>query len=122
MKNLVLLVTVFIMFSCNNNAGNKTTKQTASVKPGGELLFKNNCASCHRPDKDFTGPALKGAKDRWADKNLLYDFVRDPATVISNDKYARALQQKYAGIMTASPQLTNADIDAILDYCNSYTQ
>ncbi len=26
----------------------------------GEALFKANCASCHKADKDFTGPMLKG--------------------------------------------------------------
>jgi cytochrome c2 len=121
MKNLILPLIALFVFSCNST-DKKATVTTTSSKPDGEFLFKNNCASCHKADKDFTGPALKGAKDRWADKSLLYDFVRDPATVISNDKYARALQQKYGSLMTASPQLTNADIDAILDYCNSYTQ
>ena len=33
----------------------------------GEKLFKQNCASCHFPDKDMTGPALKGARQRWID-------------------------------------------------------
>lgn len=27
----------------------------------GEKLFKGHCAACHKPDKDMTGPALKGA-------------------------------------------------------------
>jgi len=120
MKYLLSLFVIVALFSCNN-AGTHTTSQS-TVKPDGEALFKDNCASCHKPATDFTGPALKGAAGRWADKNLLYDFVRDPAAVISNDKYARELQQKYAGMMTASPQLTNADIDAILHYCDTYTQ
>ena len=30
----------------------------------GEALFKANCASCHKPDKQYVGPALKGARER----------------------------------------------------------
>jgi mono/diheme cytochrome c family protein len=32
----------------------------------GKALFKSNCASCHNPTADGTGPALKGAPERWA--------------------------------------------------------
>ncbi len=32
----------------------------------GKSLFKSNCASCHNPKADGTGPALMGAPARWA--------------------------------------------------------
>ena len=35
-----------------------------SFAQDGEALFKAKCASCHKPDKDFTGPKLQGWKDR----------------------------------------------------------
>jgi cytochrome c551/c552 len=38
----------------------------------GEALFKANCAACHKPDKDFTGPALKGWKDRVPPGDWIY--------------------------------------------------
>jgi cytochrome c2 len=31
----------------------------------GRALFKSNCASCHNPTSDGTGPALKGTVERW---------------------------------------------------------
>ena len=31
----------------------------------GKALFKSNCASCHNPTADGTGPALKGVTARW---------------------------------------------------------
>jgi cytochrome c2 len=42
----------------------------------GEALFDNNCASCHFADKDMTGPALKGARERgteYAYEDWIYD-------------------------------------------------
>src|SRR5206468_737387 len=31
----------------------------------GKSLFKSNCASCHNPKADGTGPALQGVTARW---------------------------------------------------------
>lgn len=41
-----------------------------AIAQDGEKLFQQNCASCHKPDKDMTGPALKGARQRWIDNPL----------------------------------------------------
>jgi hypothetical protein len=39
----------------------------------GELLFKNNCRSCHKVDVDFTGPALAHVIDRKG-KDWVYHY------------------------------------------------
>jgi cytochrome c2 len=88
----------------------------------GEALFKANCASCHKPDKDFTGPALKGARDREPSKTWVYDWVRNSASVIEKDAYAKALYAKWNKTqMTAFGSLKNEEIDAILDYADKWT-
>ncbi|MGB0165743.1 MAG: c-type cytochrome, partial [Luteibaculum sp.] len=50
------------------------------AQPNGELLFKGNCASCHRPTEEpLTGPGLKGVQERWAGREeLLYQWVKNP--------------------------------------------
>ena len=50
----LLLLTAFFSFN----------SITTKAQPDGEKLFKINCASCHKPHKKLTGPALKGALDR----------------------------------------------------------
>jgi mono/diheme cytochrome c family protein len=88
----------------------------------GEALFKANCASCHKPDKDFTGPALKGARDREPSKTWVYEWVRNSASVIEKDAYAKALFAKWNKTqMTAFSNLKNEEIDAILDYADKWT-
>ena len=57
----------------------------------GEALFKANCASCHKPDKDFTGPALKGARDREPDKEWAYKWVNNVNAMLETDAYAKKL-------------------------------
>jgi hypothetical protein len=86
----------------------------------GEALFKANCASCHKPDKDFTGPALKGARDREPSKTWVYDWVHNSTLVIEKDAYAKALFGKWKAQMTAFPNLKNEEIDAILDYVDKW--
>ncbi len=84
----------------------------------GEALFKANCASCHKIDKDFTGPALKGWKDRVPPGEWIYKWVHNPAA--QTDAYAIALKDKWKPvIMTNFPTLKNEEIDAIMNYVDN---
>lgn len=120
-KLMVFLVVVLVVFACSQpgekTLNNPTEPSTAAIN--GEQLFKINCSQCHKTNADFTGPALKGARARWKDQNLLYDFVRNSADVIQKDAYAKALFEKYnRSPMMPMPFLKDAQIDAILDYCD----
>lgn len=94
------------------------------AQPNGELLFKGNCASCHRATtEDLTGPGLKGVKARWEGREkLIYEWIRNPQKVLnSGDAYVTKLYAEYksSGIMT--PQaLSDEEIDAVLDYVENY--
>ncbi|MGB4885535.1 MAG: cytochrome c, partial [Ferruginibacter sp.] len=87
----------------------------------GEALFKANCASCHKVDKDFAGPALKGWKDRVPEGNWIYDWIHNPAAMIAKDPFAKELFNKWKPTtMTAFPALKNEEIDAILKYVDDF--
>lgn len=88
----------------------------------GKALFSANCASCHKIDKDLTGPALMGVEDRWPDKAKLYAWIKNnQAFLKTGDAYANALYQKWnKTAMNLFPTLTDADIDAILKYIREY--
>jgi len=90
----------------------------SSFAQDGKALFTSNCASCHAINKKLTGPALAGVEDRWASREKIHDWVHNSAKVIqSGDKYAVDLFNEYNKTsMTAFPQLSAKDIDAILDY------
>ena len=88
----------------------------------GEALFKANCANCHKPDADYTGPALKGSREREPSKDWIYKWVANPAGLIASDPYAKALFEKWKPtVMTAFPQLKKEEVDAIMDYVEKYT-
>jgi len=88
----------------------------------GEALFKANCANCHKPDADYTGPALKGWSTRIPDKDWIYKWVANPAQMIATDPYAKALAEKWKPtVMTAFANLKKEEVDAIMKYVDDYT-
>lgn len=106
----VVFFIVFLSFSASVAAQN------------GEALFKANCASCHKPDKDFTGPALKGWKERQPD-GWIYKWVANPAGMIAAaDPYVKDLYAKWKqnGVMSGFPALKKEEIDAIMKYVDDY--
>lgn len=92
------------------------------AQPDGKALFQANCAACHNPIKDATGPALKGVSARVPSKEWLYKWIKNSASVIgSGDKYANEIYAKWnKTAMTAFPALSNEDIDAIVKYVDEY--
>ncbi len=83
----------------------------------GKSLFNTNCASCHQVHKKSTGPALSGVEDRWSDRKKLHAWVHNPTAFAKSDAYAANLLKEYAPtVMTGFPNMSEKDIDAILDY------
>ena len=96
--------------------------QEGDVKAG-KALFNANCAACHKLDSKSTGPALRGvearlSEDEGLDREWLYKWIKNSSALIkSGDPYAVKTSKAYNGsIMTAFPQLSNAEIDNILAY------
>ncbi|UFH30698.1 c-type cytochrome [Chryseobacterium sp. C-71] len=89
----------------------------------GEKLFKANCTACHALDKQVVGPALKGVVERLKseqglDTEWLHKWIKDnKALRASGDKYANEVFEKYNKTeMQVFPNLTDKDIDDILEY------
>ncbi len=97
------------------------THSFSVAAPDGKALFQSNCASCHNPLKDATGPALKDMDKRVPSKEWLYQWVHNSAALIaSGDKHAVEIYNKWNKIpMTPFPNLSTEEIDAIIDYVNS---
>lgn len=89
----------------------------------GKELFKINCARCHdsRLEKDSTGPALMGVRQRVPAGDWIYNFIWNSDKMISEgDPDAVRLFNRYPGVMDPNPHLSRADIDAILAWIDSY--
>ncbi|WP_299710175.1 cytochrome c3 family protein [uncultured Tenacibaculum sp.] len=83
----------------------------------GRKLFNANCASCHKLDKNMTGPMLGGVESR-RENAWLKKWIRNNAALrASGDADANALYEEWnQANMTAFPQLSDEQIDNILYY------
>lgn len=125
MKKIIFIAIISItFFSCANESENDKTQIESPAKSmltiDGKALFQANCAVCHNSIKDGIGPAMKGALARVPNKQWIYDWVQNPTKMIADgDKYANEIYEKWNKTpMTAFPNLSNEEIDAIMDYCD----
>ncbi len=95
---------------------------SAIAAPDGKAIFNANCASCHNPIKESTGPALKGLRASLPGGDWVYDWVHNSAAMIAKgDAEAVRIYTKYnKTAMTAFPQLTKEEIDAVFAYVDAY--
>ncbi|MEQ1677439.1 MAG: cytochrome C, partial [Chitinophagaceae bacterium] len=64
-------------------------------------------------------PGLLGFTERgpWTNRKNVYEWIRNPAAFMSKNEYTKQLKEMYNGtMMTAFPDMTNDEIDAICDY------
>jgi mono/diheme cytochrome c family protein len=101
-------------------AGNSSYAQDADA--AGRALFQSNCATCHNPIKQITGPPLKGVRERVPNNQLLHDWIHNNQKVLaSGNPYFTALYNQFNKYpMTPFQGLTDAEIDAILKYVEDY--
>jgi len=90
----------------------------------GEGLFKAKCSACHMLGKDATGPNLNGVKLKWeeaGESEMLYRWVQDPAALVESGDSKLALEvEKYSDAAMNAQDVTNEDIDVILEYVDNY--
>lgn len=119
-----ILIIVFAVLSCKQK-GNTVSTDTISEKDSvtitnyitGKKLFASNCAACHAINKRACPQILIGIEDRWKDKALLYDFIRNSQAVIAKDAYAKSMYEEYnKAAMPSFPNLTDKQIEQMLLY------
>ena len=86
----------------------------------GKELFNSLCAACHKLDAKSTGPALRGVAEKH-DREWLYKWVKNSSDMIKSGDAAavKLFNENNKQVMTAFPQLSNADIDNILAYTSA---
>ena len=113
MLNVVrFLPAIFLIFFISFSA----YSQDADIAKG-KSLFYDNCAACHKLNKNLIGPALAGVSEKY-EKDWLYSWIKNSNALIkSGDERAVAIWEEYnKAAMNAFPQLSNEDIDNILAY------
>ncbi len=113
------------------NAADNSQAQVAA----GKLLYNKNCAACHHPTWETTGPPL-AFLNRRRDKTWLMRYIHNPSDMIAGsdvstgdtgsfppDPYALCLYEHYNKTsMTAFPDLSEEDVDNIFRYLDDETK
>ena len=92
-----------------------------SYAQDGEALFNANCKSCHYATSEkLIGPGLQGIEKR-RNRAWLYPWIKNSSAVIkSGDAYAVNIYNEYNKTAMTAQNLSNAEIDAVLDYIKKY--
>jgi hypothetical protein len=85
----------------------------------GNRLFLQNCAPCHHPLKDMTGPALANF-DRHFPMKLFDSFLREPAKTIRKSPYLKAVKKTFGNIAHPAFSFSGADLDSLKDFLIGY--
>lgn len=92
--------------------------QKLSNRTGYELILAN-CASCHNPIRDATGPKLAGVTKRRTEKWLRSWISNSSKMIAEGDTQAVELYNKWGKTtMTAFP-ISDNEMDKIIDYLKS---
>jgi cytochrome c551/c552 len=91
----------------------------------GEKLFKANCASCHNPVKNATGPKMQGVLQKWTDageEELIYKWVQNPSELYNSgkSKMAKAIWDWSPTAMTPQGHLSREEVESIFTYVDNY--
>lgn len=81
----------------------------------GEELFKMNCTACHKTDKKFIGPAIKGIFER-RNPEWIANMIINPEVMVKEDPLAKQLLIEYNGSPMANQGLSQDEVRAILEY------
>ena len=81
----------------------------------GKVVYEAKCTACHKPDKDFIGPAPKGIMTRRTPAWVM-NMIIDPEGMIAKDPIAKQLLIKFNGAPMANQNLTEEEARSVLEY------
>lgn len=81
----------------------------------GAKLYKNKCASCHRPDKKFIGPASAGIMNRRTPEWIMNKML-NPLKMIQEDHLTKELVKEFNYAIMPDQSLEEHEARAVLEY------
>lgn len=80
----------------------------------GKEVFKAKCTACHKIEKRFVGPAIKGVTERRSPEWIM-NMILNPEVMVVENQAAKQLLIEYTAPM-ANQGLTEEDARAILEF------
>ena len=123
LKKLYFCLALTLIFSATSFAQDAAAAPAAATGGDpvvGKELFNSNCAACHKLDAKSTGPALRGVAGKY-EMSWIYKWVHNSSDLIKSGDAAavKVFEENNKAVMTAFPQLSEADIDNIIAYTST---
>jgi len=80
----------------------------------GHGIFKAKCSACHKINKRYIGPALRGVTKKQSPEWIMNMILNPEVMIVKNEK-ARELLKEYSAPM-ANQHLTEDEARAVLEY------
>ena len=87
----------------------------AEMASAGQVVYEAMCTACHKPDKNFIGPAPKGIMERRSPEWIM-NMILNPEEMIQKDPIAKALLMEFNGAPMANQNLTEEQARQVLEY------
>ncbi|MDX1829496.1 MAG: cytochrome c [Lutibacter sp.] len=85
-----------------------------SLAAKGKEVFKAKCTACHKINKRYIGPALKGVTKKQSPEWIM-NMILNPEVMIAKNKTAKELLREFSAPM-ANQHLTKDEARAVLEY------
>jgi len=137
-KIVFFFVMLLLISACNSTEKEKPSNKTEAIDRGigpiktvelgkidpalvkkGEEAFVAKCSACHKINKRFVGPALKGVTERRSPEWIM-NMILNPNQMVKEDPTAKKLLMEYMTQM-ANQNLTKDEARSILEYFRTQT-
>jgi len=81
----------------------------------GKVLFGQKCTACHKIDKQYIGPAIKGIYER-RNPAWVMNIMLNPTEMIKKDPIAIQLLKDYNNVVMYNQNLTFDEARALAEY------
>lgn len=81
----------------------------------GATIFKSKCSVCHKPEKKYIGPALKGIYEKRSPAWVM-NMILNPNEMVQKDPVAKALLIEFNGALMGNQNLTEKEARYLAEY------
>jgi len=122
MKKLLLIITLFCLFSCKSKEDkSETSVDETATKISGQELFEGegNCIACHKTDQKIIGPSLQEIAKIYKDnKASIVLFLQEKSEPIIDPSQYEIMKTNFA----ITKSMSEEELKALEDYIFSFSK
>ncbi|HEX5168035.1 MAG TPA: PQQ-dependent sugar dehydrogenase [Cyclobacteriaceae bacterium] len=116
----ILILPFLIACSAHKTDTEKSTQPDSTSAKLGQVIFTENCSTCHNFKQDGIGPQLGGITS-VVSADWVKRFIKDPKAIVeSGDERASRLHEEFKTIMPPFPQYSDEELNGIIAFLSTH--